>query len=175
MRDTRVGEGTELPAVPVPPLSLGKARTTLLLSELGVIIAPHLSADLHGPVQPTVPYAAAAAGVTVLWPQVTWLAELAGRVTKKICLYPVDKGIKFFMKRSAKIRAEEERENGKEQDSPDELHNAAEATEPQPDANREASAPKAAQSAAHQLRTVPLQVAGADTPAGVGPGDAGEA
>ncbi|MGW6958770.1 hypothetical protein [Streptomyces chartreusis] len=174
MRETRVEEGVGLPAVPVPPLSLGKARTTLLLSELGAIIAPYLSADLHGPVQPTVPYAAAAAGVTVLWPQVTWLAELAGRVTKKICLYPVDKGIKFFMKRSAKIRAEEERENGKEQDSPA-LHDDAEPTEPQPDANRDASAPRTAQSAAHQLRTVPLQVAGADTPAGVGPGDAGEA
>ncbi|MFF4450803.1 hypothetical protein [Streptomyces sp. NPDC001502] len=111
MREKRVGDDAADAVASPPVLPMSKPRTALFVAELGVLAAPHLGIEPLTSVNPAAPYAVGAVAVTVMWPHVAWLAERTAHGCKVLCLKPVDKVIKYFVRRGDTFRAEAQSEN----------------------------------------------------------------
>ncbi|MFF8867862.1 hypothetical protein ACF08B_38125 [Streptomyces sp. NPDC015139] len=170
MRTTRMGSDAAASAASRPALPMGKARVTLLFTQLGTIAGSYLPADLPHHVQPAVPYVAASVAATVFWPQAAWATKVVGRWTKNVSLIPVDKVVSFFMSRGDTIR---QRQAAAAQqtpgtDIPGEPAREDEAVQPLTDD----AAPEGQQ--AVRLAAVPAQAPGTDSLIAAGAEETGE-
>ncbi|MGW4994956.1 hypothetical protein ACWEQ3_46525 [Streptomyces mirabilis] len=164
MRQMRMGEKPAGSVPSAPSLNLSKSRTTLVLAKLGVIAAPYLPVDVLHRVEPATPYAAASIAVTVLWPQVGWLAKKAGTWARELCYVPVDSWLEFTDNRREKIRQRRQRQSQDVPEGEQLTVGTAEENQTQPPPRGDTSDPEAHQAVVRAVSAVPAQAPSASTP-----------
>jgi hypothetical protein len=147
-----------------PSLNLSKSRTTLVFAKLGVITAPYLPVDVLHRVEPATPYAAASIAVTVLWPQVGWLAKKAGTWARELCYVPVDSWLEFTDNRREKIRQRKQHLYQDVQEGEQLAVGMAEEDQAQTPSRDDMPGPEPRQVAVRTVSAVPPQAPFASTP-----------